>query len=124
LNLAEKKESFVTKVDTPILVYRYSVLNCDICVKFGNSKIEEHFPDYKNNSKLLFIISGFPANYTINHTNFLDLQKNSLGLPVENSNQPLYFILINNYIHHVFIPEKNFPENTDTYLQEIKKRYF
>jgi len=124
LSLPENNVPFSIQKDIPVFVYRYSAFNCDVCVKFGNSKIEEYFSDKKDNRKLLHIISDFPSNYKIPNANVLDLQKNNLGLPLENANQPFYFVLINNYVCHVFIPDNNFPDYTDTYLQEIKKRYF
>jgi hypothetical protein len=124
LNLSDKKEGFFVERDKPILVYRYSAINCHPCVRFGISKIEEHFAEYKNSSKVLHIISEFPSSNENPRTNVLDLQRSRLRLPVENTNQPYYFVLINNYVQHVFVPEENFPEQTDVYLREIKKRYF
>jgi len=124
LNLSEQIVSFSVQHDTPIFVYRYSAFNCDVCVKFGNTKIEEYFSDKKNSQQLLYIISDFQSNNNIQNAKVIDIKKNNLGLPVENSNQPFYFVLINNCIRHVFIPDKSFPDYTDLYLREIKKRYF
>jgi hypothetical protein len=124
IDIFDKKEIFSVQSNKPILVYRHSAFNCDVCVNFGNSKIEEHFPDFKKNSDLLFVISDYPPEHYSSHINALDLKKNKLGLPIENANQPFYFVLINNCIRHIFIPDKSFPSYTDIYLQEVKKRYF
>ena len=120
--LNQNNEIFIS--DKPRLVYRYSALNCSSCIEFGKSKLEEHFPNFENDDDLLFIISDYPINKKVSYTNCLNLNKNNLGLSIELGNQPFYFLLINNQVEHVFIPDKSFAEYTDIYLQKIRKRYF
>lgn len=111
-------------VEKPKLVYYYSALNCSSCVEFGENKLKDHFSDYENNNNLLFVISDYPGDKQVAYMNCFNLRKNYLKIPIEQANLPFYFLLINNQIEHMFIPDKAFPEYTDTYLQEIKKRYF
>ncbi len=108
----------------PILVYRFSALSCSTCVDFGKNKIQDYFSDYKNSPDLLFVASGYPSNYQVDLKNFLNIGKNSLGLPLEQTNLPFYFILIDGIVQQVFIPDKSSSEYTDIYLEEIKRRYF
>lgn len=108
----------------PILVYRFSALSCNTCVEFGLNKIKDYFPDYNNNPNLFVIVSGYPSKYQMDLENFLNIGNTSLGLPLEQTNLPFYFILIDGLAHQVFIPDNNLFEYTDVYLQEIKRRYF
>ncbi len=118
-----KINSFVTNKG-PLLVYRYSAFNCNECVEFGHNKLKEYFPDYKSNPNLLLMISNFPTKDTISYNKVLNLDKVHLGLPIEAENHPFYFVLNEGRVHHVFVPDKNFSEFTDLYLETIKKRYF
>jgi len=111
-------------VNRPVLVFRYSAYNCNVCTEFGIKKLEENFSDYKNNADLLFILSDFPLDNKIEYSNFIDLNKERLGIPLENANLPFFFMLIGGHVQHVFIPDSNLPEYTDIYLKEVKKRYF
>lgn len=108
----------------PKLVYRYSALNCTACIDFGTTKLENYFKDYNSNSDVVVVVSDFPSNYKARSVNFFNIEKSMLGLSIERANLPFYFLLCGNNIRHVFIPDKNFPEYTDAYLKEIKKRYF
>ena len=110
--------------NNPILLYRYSAFSCDICVKFGDNKLKDYFTDYKNNLDLLFIVSDFPVDEHFAYSNLINLGKTNLDLPIEQANLPFYFMLIDNKVQHVFVPDKSFPEYTDGYLKEIKRRYF
>ncbi|MDD4781811.1 MAG: hypothetical protein PHT02_14575 [Tissierellia bacterium] len=123
IDILEKDAFAHYNKDKPLLVFRYSALNCNECVEFGFKKIEEFFDDYKKNSNLLFVLSDHISEKETQNNN-INLKKEKLGLPFENSNQPFYFLLFDNQVRHVFIPDKNYPEYTDTYLSEIKRRYF
>lgn len=115
-----------SQINEPTLVYRYSALGCNECIEYGNKKLEAYFKNYKNNKSILFVISDYVPKFNneIQYTNYLDLQKNKLDIPIEDSNIPFYCILYNNCVSHIFIPDKNYPEYTDLYLQEIKRRFF
>ncbi len=110
--------------EEPILVMRYSAFNCSSCVTFCADKLSEMFEDYKNNGNLLLVQSDFPANSKTLYGNSIDLGKSKLELPLEKSNLPYFFLLTGNRVDHVFVPDDRFPEYTDTYLNEIKARYF
>jgi hypothetical protein len=109
--------------DKPILVFRYSALSCNVCIEFGYNKLKEYFTDYKDNNHLLVIVSDYPAQYKVD-LNFIHLNKGKLNLPVEDSNQPFYFVLVDNRVQNIFIPEKNYAEYTDVYLRMVKSKYF
>jgi hypothetical protein len=113
-----------TASEKPVLVFRYSAFNCGSCVKFGMNKLAEYFEDSTSNSDLLFVQSDFPEKGKVMYRNSVDLGRTKLDIPVENSNQPFFFLLTDNRIDHVFIPDDRFSEYTDTYLQEMKTRYF
>lgn len=110
--------------DKPVLIFRYSALNCDACIEYGKQKLKEHFDNYEENPFIKRVVSNYPSISEDNKENLIDLKKKNMGLLLENSNLPFFCILKGNQIIHVFIPDKGFPKYTDLYLKEIKSRYF
>ncbi len=124
LNLQAKDSVNIIRNDKPVLVFRYSALNCRECIEFGYTKLKEFFNDTELKRYILSISSDFSLEDEIHEKSHLDLKKMKLGLPIEQGNEPFFFILDGNQIKHVFIPDIKHSEYTDTYLYEIKKRYF
>lgn len=108
----------------PILVCYYSSLTCSSCVDYAISKIEEHFPDAKSNPRIYFIACDFNEKEVFKQSNTIKLHHRSHILPINESNSVCYFVLSNKTVLHTFVPESNFGSYTDTYLKEIRKRYF
>lgn len=110
--------------NTPVLVVRYSAFNCNSCIDFCLSKLEQFFPNYKNDKHLMFIYSNYPKNYKTDFLQTLNLEKENLGLYTEDANLPFLFVLHKGIVNHVFVPDGKYPEHYDLYLKEIIKKYF
>lgn len=111
-------------VEEPLLICYYSSLTCGSCVDYAISKIEEHFPDVKNNPRIYFIACNFNEKTVFQQPNTIRLNHRVHPLPIDNSSSVCYFVLSNKMVSHTFVPESNFGSYTDTYLKEIRKRYF
>ncbi len=107
----------------PVLVCRFSSLACQICIDHMITIMEEHFKDYDTNPQIRFVASDYNPQMRLPVNNAMNIQKERLGLPAESSSLPFLFVLIDGEANHLFIPDKEFPEYTETYLKEIKKRY-
>lgn len=112
-----------TKIGKPVLLYKYSAFSCDICVNFGIKKLNEFFND-KDITKPIIVISDYPEMYKPKHEQYINLGKGKLNMPLEETQLPFYFVLVNGKVKDVFVPEKALPEFTDIYLALIKKKYF
>ena len=55
--------------------------------------------------------------------NLINIEKKRIGLPLEKTFVPFYFILEDGKAKSIFIPDKSFPEYTDYYLKLINIRY-
>lgn len=109
----------------PVLVYRYTELNCQECIVFGMLKLKDiktdnvvllsHYHDFylfKTQSKAL-------------NGNEFSIYNVSDIMELDTLNVPYYFLLHKNKIvSDVFIPDKMFPEITKNYLEIIKQKYF
>lgn len=110
--------------NTPVLVVRYSAFNCNSCIDFCLSKLEQFFPNFNNDKHLMFIYSNYPKNYKTDFLQTLNLEKENLGLYTEDANLPFLFVLHKGIVNHVFVPDGKYPEHYDLYLKEIIKKYF
>lgn len=115
-----------SKIDLslPILILRYSFFGCNICTEFATDKLKEHFNDYETNPQVLFIASDYNVNMDMGYKNLINIGNKNLGLPIERSNTPFFFILNGDKVENTFMPERKFPQYTDVYLKKIKRRYF
>ncbi len=107
-----------------LLVCYYSSLTCGACVNFAISKIDEFFPSPEEQSRIYFVACNFNEKAEFQKKNTIRWNKKIDGLAIEESNNVCYFIVQNNSISRVFIPEEKFENYTNTYLKEIKKKYF
>lgn len=107
----------------PVLICRFSSLSCKSCVNFIEKKIKQHFTNIDSEPILFIEFEGGKESY-LNGIRCINIESNKIGLSIEETNLPFLFLLIDNKVQHFFLPDINFPEYTDLYLQNIKKRYF
>jgi peroxiredoxin len=114
------------------LVFRYTDLNCDVCVEksieFINSYLE------KIGTSNILVLSSYdnPRDlYTFKRLNKLKFKiynlSNSkyLGLPIDELNVPYFFILApDGLINCLYIPEKSMPQQSASYFETVYARYF
>ncbi len=110
------------------LIFRFSLFNCSMCVNSVLEKIKDIFPNYKDNTKIVFMYDSVNGRITENMFGkmpYMSLKEDILGIPMEKINIPYMFILDSTLVvKQFFVPEKSMPELTDTYLNIIKARYF
>lgn len=114
-------------IEEPCIVYRFSGKMCDECIKFGLRKLIEAFPDFDQNTRILVICND--TNPRIKDSYFgkrlFSFKKSEFNLSIERLGIPYLFIIDKDKrCKHLFIPDKLFPELTDTYLKTIKQKYF
>jgi len=112
--------------DTKLFLY-FSSNTCSPCIEETVEIIERTFPNYLKNEKIVFVSPDYPARYRINcyGKKLLNLEKGKLGLSLENSTEPPFFIVIDSTLQVKSIPvvnKMNFDRTTD-YLESVKK-YF
>lgn len=110
--------------DTPKLVCFYSSQSCGSCVSFAQEKIEQYFPNEENKDQTQYIVCGYNSTKRFEKRNTINIRNNRLGGNFQNSLYVYYFIIDNDRIEHVFIPDKTYEKYTDTYLKIIKEKYF
>jgi len=111
--------------DRSVLVFRFSELNCEICVEEEIKRLKVLSKSIKN--RLLFVTSySFERYlYTFKRINnfklpIYNIVPNKIKIPVEELNIPYYFVLDSALnIHDIFVPEKTEPENTEKYFKDI-----
>lgn len=101
----------------------YSAQSYAACINYTKKAILNYFPHSQNDSTVLFITRNFPANYKFKEKNTLNLATRKLNLPIEEVDKVFYFVVENNRIEHVFMPERQFDEYTQTYVKQIAERY-
>lgn len=114
---------------SPYLIFKYSVLNCDVCV-------EEQISLLKNAVKYnglnnILIITNYNSNtdlYRFKRMNQIDMEilnmKNTEFTQID-KNLPYYFVLDESYsLKHFFVPIKGDTSLTKEYFNMVNKRYF
>jgi hypothetical protein len=89
-------ELYNLKMDFPILVFRFSLFNCTVCVNFALQKLQKHFQDFTTNSRIILIYDD--ENMRVSESMFgkmpyVTKDRYILGLPMEKSNTPFIFLL-------------------------------
>jgi|GEM_PF-1177012 len=110
----------------PLLVFRYSRYDCDLCIDQVLGKLKPVFKGYEQ--KVCLIIDGmtereFRMKYKDREISFSAyfVAKDNLGLSLENKNLPFLFVLTEEVkANQIFIPFREHPGQTDTYLKNIK----
>lgn len=108
----------------PMLFFKYSRYDCPPCVDFAFNELEKAFNHKLDSVTQLFTLT---TNYSKKikgkiYRN-IPLGSEKLGIPLDKGEIPFLFILNKGRIENIFIPDTNFPEYTEFYLKEVKKRY-
>lgn len=109
---------------TDILVFRFSGNYCNGCNKFVIKKLQEHFDNFYKNDKIILLGNNVNPRLKENYygKKILSYKKNNLGLPFEEFDSPIMFVLDKNrLVKMIFIPDKTFPRYFDNYLRYIKE---
>lgn len=131
--LGENEETVYlgTVCSTPKLIYRYSEINCDICIDSQIEIIKEKISQWGEEN--IIFISSYRFNRDLSvfkRINRLKIKiynlKEKLPLPVEQFNTPYYFVFDPQTYRavNVFIPLKENPSQTLFYLNSIRQKYF
>ncbi len=119
-------ESFkISKLLTnDVLFFRFSGNFCSGCNEFVIRRLQEHFDNFSESNKIILL--GENINPRLKEDYFgkkvLSYKKDDLGLPFEEFDFPVMFVLDENrLVKTVFLPEKTFPGYFDNYLKYIKE---
>jgi len=126
-NDTTKVQRLYDLIEEPCIIYRFSGKMCDECIKFGLRKLIETFPDFEQNTRILIICTD--TNPRIKDSYFgkrlFSFKKSEFNLSIERLEIPYLFILDKDKrCKFLFIPDKSFPELTNTYLKTIQQKYF
>lgn len=107
-----------------ILVIRYSRYSCKSCIDFVLNYLSKYIPNFKENPKILFIISDCNENSPKEFINTIILNKGELlNMPAEELRIPLLFVINNNIIKHVYMPDTSQKDIMGIYFKELLNRY-
>lgn len=115
-------------IKEPTLVFRFSELHCQVCIDQEIKKLNSYFPKLKNR---VIIITSYNSSRDFNVFRRLNqiempiykLSKN-LNLDIEEAYTPYLFMLDSNLkIHHMFIPDKLYPNVSDSFYEGFITRY-
>lgn len=109
-----------------ILIFRFSKFDCNVCIDQVILKLTELFSDKE--SGVCLLVDGYSPREL--RLKFKDrswkfpiyiLEKEKLGLSLENKNLPFLFVLSTDTyeVNKIFIPFREYPHQTDSYLQKI-----
>lgn len=130
LRLRDKKGEDITVQDLskkmPFLVFRYSRYDCQLCVDQVLGKLQTVFEGVED--QVCLIIDGmtereFRLRYKDRNIGFLTyfVFDDNLELSLENKNLPFLFVLSpETMVDKIFIPFREYPNQTDAYLKNIK----
>lgn len=112
--------------EKPILVFRYSRYDCQLCVNQVLDRLRNIFRDEEH--RVCLIVDGmserdFKIKYKNSEIKFLAyfVENKNLGLSLENKNLPFLFVLTTGTkVEQIFIPFKEYPNQTDAYLRNVK----
>jgi len=112
--------------NAPLLVFRYSRYDCDLCIDQVLDRLQTAFKGDEH--KVCLIIDGmtereFRMKYKDREINFpaYFVANDNLGLSLENKNLPFLFVLPDEVkANQIFIPFREHPAQTDIYLKNIK----
>ena len=113
--------------DKPILIYRYSELNCRTCFETELQHLQQYFPE---NDRQAIILCSY-----LNESDFQVFKRmNKIRLPIyridsdafgwiaDEKDSPYYFVLYPDMkVSQFYIPEKAYPEMNTSYLEGIKR---
>jgi hypothetical protein len=123
----EPKQLAMIVKKQPLLVLRYSDINCSTCYEDALDEMNEI---YKDSTQLVIVLCSY-----INERDFFTFKRinrikyilykipsDAFKWPVEEYNTPYFFVLHPDMkISHIYIPNKSFPEMNKAYLEGVKK---
>ncbi|MEA4936491.1 MAG: hypothetical protein VB102_07615 [Paludibacter sp.] len=113
-------------VDSPKLMFYFSSNTCSPCIEETIEIMKEIFPNYEETDKIVFVSPDYPARYRNNcyGKKLLILDKNKLGLPIENGQQSPFFLIINKnlQVQSMHVVNKMDFSRTKEYLKDISYR--
>jgi len=114
-------------VNRPKLFLYFSSNTCSSCIDETVEITERVFPNYKKNEGIVFISPDYPARFRINcyGKKLLNLEKGKLGLPLENSTEPPFFIVIDStmQVKSIHVVNKMNFDRTEIYLNGLAKSF-
>jgi len=111
----------------PILIYRYSDINCTTCYE---TEIKELQAEFINNPELSIILCSYRIDQEflvfkrINQIklSLYRINSDAFDWEVEKYGNPYYFVLHPNMkISHIYVPNKSYPELNKQYLEGVKR---
>ena len=118
---------------TTTLVLRYSEFNCKDCIDAEINVIlknKDQFVDnicliaYYMNKRDLFIFYKELQKRGLKNIKMYWLPNNGLNIPIEKTNMPYYFCINSELvISNVFIPQKDKPKLSNSYLRTVSKNF-
>lgn len=108
----------------PRIVCYYSSQSCAACLNYAKERIRENFSKHEETSALLYLASDYSKDEKFKEKNTINIGRKKLGISLDNTSLVCFFVIVDNKIEHLFIPDRNYGKYTDTYLKQIKERYF
>jgi hypothetical protein len=121
----ERLSSEYLRSQHPILIFRFSKVDCSECVVKQIDLIKR----LVCNDKIKYMMIGDYSNKRnlglFKRTNAITNPIYNCEKMVKNENKTPYFcIYFNGYISNVFFPDDDFPELTESYFKKITEKYF
>lgn len=112
------------KQNQPRLVCFYSSQSCGACLNFAKGRINEIFTKSEKASGVIYVASNYSKGETFREKNTINIGKEKLGISLDDTSLVCFFVIVDNKIEHLFIPDRSYEKYTDTYLKQIKAKYF
>lgn len=110
--------------DSPKVICYYSAQSCGRCINYAKTRLKEVFPNANKDSTVLYIVTNYRENEKFKEKNTINIGRKKMDLLLDDANLVCYFVAYKGKVENLFIPEKNYEKYTNTYLEEIQKRYF
>ena len=111
----------------PLLIYRYSDVNCVSCYENEIKTLQESFSDLLESAVILCSYQSDRDLRTFRRLNIIKLPLYCISFDaftwtVEDYGNPYYFVLHPNMkISHIYVPDKRYPELNKQYLEGVKR---
>ncbi len=117
--LKELSHNYNVDFSKPIIVLRYSKYSCDSCVDYAEFMFDEFVTKNKYNQYLI-IISDY-SRFEMDEVNHIvNLDRQELDLPMEQTDIPYIFILEKDRVRNLIIPERKFEKFLEFYFRKIE----
>jgi hypothetical protein len=111
----------------PVLIYKYSDLNCNTCYEEAIKELQDVFHDFPAAAKIICAYNMEKDFLVFKKVNKIKLDifrinHNAFNWVAEDYNRPYYFVLHPDMnISNIYVPDKAFPEMNKAYLESIKR---